>query len=79
MEEEVILGRDESSEAFKRFLSHYDAPAYIRRARGMQAALDQLLEHCRRRRAEWLELVRLRTRHVARPGRRLGQSAAFPD
>lgn len=60
MEEEVILGRDESSEAFKRFLSQYDAPAYIRRARGMQAAFDQLLEHCRRRRAEWLELVRLR-------------------
>lgn len=60
MEEEVILGRDESSEAFKRFLSQYDAPAYIRRARGMQAAYDQLLEHCRRRRAEWLELVRLR-------------------
>lgn len=60
MEEEVILGRDESSEAFKRFLSQFDAPAYIRRARGVQAALDQLLEHCRRRRAEWLEIVRLR-------------------
>jgi hypothetical protein len=61
MEEEVILGRDESSEAFKRFLSQYDAPAFIRRARGVQAALDQLLEHCRRRRAERLGLVRLRT------------------
>jgi hypothetical protein len=60
MEEEVILGRDESSEAFKRFLSQYDAPAYIRRARGVQAALDQLLEHCRRRRGEWLAIVRLR-------------------
>jgi hypothetical protein len=60
MEEEVILGRDESSEAFKRFFSQYDAPAYIRRARGVQAAFEQLLEYCRRRRAEWLEFVRLR-------------------
>jgi hypothetical protein len=60
MEEEIILGRDESSEVFKRFLSQFDAPAYIRRARGVEAALEQLLEHCRRRRAEWLEMVRLR-------------------
>lgn len=60
MEEEIILGRDESGEVFKRFLSQYDAPAYIRRARGVQAAFEQLLEHCRRRRAEWLEIVRLR-------------------
>lgn len=60
MEEEIILGRDESSEVFKRFLSQFDAPAYIRRARSVEAALEQLLEHCRRRRAEWLEMVRLR-------------------
>lgn len=60
MEEEIILGRDETSEVFKQFLSRFDAPAYIRRARGVQAALDQLLEQCRRRRAEWLEMVRLR-------------------
>jgi hypothetical protein len=60
MEEEIILGRDDASEAFRRFLSQFDAPAYIRRARGVEAALEQLLEHCRRRRAEWLEIVRLR-------------------
>lgn len=60
MEEEVILGRDDAGEAFKRFLSQYDAPAYIRRARGVQAGLEDLLEQCRRRRAEWLEIVRLR-------------------
>jgi hypothetical protein len=60
MEEEIILGRDETSEVFKQFLSRFDAPAYIRRARGVQAALDQLLEYCRSRRAEWLEMVRLR-------------------
>jgi hypothetical protein len=60
MEEEIILGRDETSEAFKQFLSRFDAPAYIRRAHGVQAALDHLLEHCRRQRAEWLEMTRLR-------------------
>src|SRR5262249_27565768 len=60
MEEEIILARDETNEAFKRFLSHYDAPAYIRRARGVQSALDQLLEYGRGRRAEWLEFVRIR-------------------
>ncbi|HEY7327658.1 MAG TPA: hypothetical protein VH592_08465 [Gemmataceae bacterium] len=60
MEEEIILGRDEASEVFKRFLSQFDAPAYIRRARGVEMALEHLLDHCRRRRAEWLEIVRLR-------------------
>jgi hypothetical protein len=60
MEEEVILGRDGAEEAVKRFLSQYDAPAYIRRARGVEAAFEQLLDHCRHRRAEWLQIVRLR-------------------
>jgi hypothetical protein len=60
MEEEVILGRDGAEEAVKRFLSQYDAPAYIRRARGVEAALEQLLDRCRRHRAEWLKIVRLR-------------------
>lgn len=60
MEEEVVLGRDDGNEAFKRFLAQYEAPAYIRRARAVQAALDQLLNHCRRQQAEWLKMVRLR-------------------
>jgi hypothetical protein len=60
MEEEIILGRDESGEVFKRFLSQYDGPAYVRRARGVQAAAEQLFDHCRRHRAEWLEMARLR-------------------
>ena len=60
MEEEVILGRDEDSQVFKQFLSQFDAPAYIRRARVVQGALDQLLDHCRRQRAEWLKMGRLR-------------------
>jgi len=60
MEEEIILRRDEADEAFKRFLSQSGAPAYIRRARAVEVALDQLLDHCRQRRAEWLQMVRLR-------------------
>jgi len=60
MEDEVTLGRDETNEAFKRFLSRFDVPAYIRRAREVQATLDQLLDYCRRQRAEWSKMVRLR-------------------
>ncbi|HEY7313188.1 MAG TPA: hypothetical protein VH643_27820 [Gemmataceae bacterium] len=60
MDEEINLGRDETNEAFKRFLARFDGPAYIRRGREVQAAFEQLLEYCRRRRAEWLEIVRMR-------------------
>lgn len=60
MEEEVILGRDEDSQVFKQFLSQFDAPAFIRRARAVQGTFDQLLDHCRRQRAEWLKITRLR-------------------
>jgi hypothetical protein len=60
MEEVPILGRDDGSHEFKKFLSMFDAPAYIRRARTVQGAFEQLLDHCRQRRAEWLKMVRLR-------------------
>jgi hypothetical protein len=60
MEEEIILSRDETNETFKKFLSRFDAPAYIRRARCVQAALEQLHDYCRRQRAEWSKMVRLR-------------------
>jgi hypothetical protein len=60
MEEEVILSVEQGSETFKQFLSQYDAPAYIRRARAVQLAWDQLVERCRRQRQEWLQMARLR-------------------
>jgi hypothetical protein len=60
MEEEVILVREETSEAFKQFLTQYDAPAYIRRARAVTAALEQLLAACHRQRDEWLKMVCIR-------------------
>lgn len=60
MDEIPILGRDDDSRMFSRLLTQFDAPAYIRRARAVQAALDQLFDRCRRQRAEWLKMVRLR-------------------
>ncbi len=41
-------------------MGQYDAPAYIRRARQMEGAIEQLVESCRIKRHEWLEMVRLR-------------------
>lgn len=62
MDDIPILGRDDDNRMFARLLSQFDAPAYMRRARAVQAALDQLLDRCRQQRAEWLKMVRL---HVA--------------
>src|SRR5262245_32729117 len=39
--------------------AQYDAPAYIRRARKVELAYDDLVERCRRQRGEWLFGVRL--------------------
>jgi hypothetical protein len=40
--------------------SRFGPPAYVRRARQVQEALEALVDHCRRQRAERLEMVRLR-------------------
>ncbi len=60
MEEVSIPSGDDGSDEFKQFLTQYDAPAYIRRARAVQGALEDLLACCRRQRTEWLKMVRLR-------------------
>jgi hypothetical protein len=44
----------------KQLLGHYDVPAYVRRARRVQEAFDDLLARCRRQRDEWLAMVRIR-------------------
>jgi hypothetical protein len=41
-------------------LGLFDAPAYIRRARGVEQALEYLLGQARRQREDWLGMVRLR-------------------
>jgi hypothetical protein len=38
----------------------YDAPAYVRRARRVEQALEDLLDRCRVQRKQWLGMVRLR-------------------
>jgi hypothetical protein len=61
VESEVpIAGRDDANDAFKQFQAIYGAPAYVRRARSVEAAYDLLLERCRRQREEWLPMVRMR-------------------
>jgi hypothetical protein len=57
VDEVIIPGRDDANEVFKRFASQYDAPAYMRRARQVQRAYDDLRERCRRRRDEMLRMV----------------------
>jgi hypothetical protein len=61
MDEEMpVVGSDESDYSAKLFQAMYDAPAYIRRARNVEAALEILLARARTRREEWLPMPRLR-------------------
>ena len=60
VDEVSIPSRDESRNSFKEFVAIYGAPAYIRRAREVEAAFEQVLHRCRNQREEWLPMVRLR-------------------
>ena len=60
MDEVPIPGRDDSHGAFKEFLAMYGGPAFVRRARELEAAFEDLLHRCRAQREEWLPMVRLR-------------------
>lgn len=60
MDEVVILGRDDERNSVKLFLAHYDAPAYVRRARQVEEAFEQLLRSCWQHREEALTVVRMR-------------------
>jgi hypothetical protein len=55
-----IPSRDDDRQGFNEALAHYDGPAYVRRARRVQDAYDQILDECRRQRDEWLALARVR-------------------
>ncbi len=56
----VLPSRDEGDRFFDEIVSHYDLPAYARRGRQVQGALDDLVERCRMQRVKWLEMPRLR-------------------
>jgi hypothetical protein len=60
MDEFVIPGRSDGLVAAQRIQASYDAPAYVRRARQVQDAFDQLIGRCRLQRDRWLPMVRLR-------------------
>ena len=59
----------------------FDAPAYVRRGRRVQAAFEELLDRCRRQRDEWLGMVCVETCNVnvhartLQPGERHTMSA----
>jgi hypothetical protein len=53
------LGQDDDR-LLKAVMRQYDVPAYVRRARRVEDALEDLIGQCRLKRAEWLGLVRIR-------------------
>jgi hypothetical protein len=55
-----IPNRYEAQNAFKDFMAMYDGPAFVRRARQVEGALEDLLQRCELQRAQWLTMVRLR-------------------
>ncbi len=55
-----ILNHNDDNRLIQHVLGHYDAPAFIRRARRVQEALDHLLTRCRQQRDQWLTMPRLR-------------------
>src|SRR5262249_11850260 len=60
MMEFVPLGNDPDRREENEIASLFDAPAYMRRARGVDEALAQLLACCRQQREQWLLMARLR-------------------
>jgi hypothetical protein len=57
MDDFPALGRDDHR---NQLLAQFGPPAYLRRARAVRDALEQLLQACRRKREEYLEMVRVR-------------------
>lgn len=56
----VIPLREDGRLDMQRVVAFYDAPAYVRRARAVEGALEAILQRCGQQRAEWLELVKVR-------------------
>jgi hypothetical protein len=53
------VSRDDGHE-LRELLAQFDAPAYVRRARQVEGAYEQLIDRCRRQRHEWLSMARTR-------------------
>jgi hypothetical protein len=57
--ESVPFSGDSEGHESKYVMGQYGAPAYIRRARGVEEALEYLLLKCRGQREAWLGMVKL--------------------
>lgn len=64
MNDSLPAGRDDAREV-QELMAQFDAPAYVRRARRVEGAYEQLLERCGRQREEWLPMVRTRIGQLA--------------
>ena len=51
---------DPAQRDYLQAMALFDAPAYVRRARGVEQAYERLLARCRTQRDEWLAMPRLR-------------------
>jgi hypothetical protein len=56
---ELMIPAAGEGKELQELMTLFDAPAYVRRARRVEEALEQLLARCARQRHEWLEMVRL--------------------
>jgi hypothetical protein len=54
-----ILGHGPEAQIANRLLARYDVPAYVRRARRVQDAFEDLLQICARQRTELAQMVRI--------------------
>ena len=61
--ESAIPGSDDGRE-LRELMAQFDAPAYVRRARDVEGAYEQLLGRCRRQRSEMVAMVRVRLGHL---------------
>jgi hypothetical protein len=59
VEDIQIAGRDRDDRTRGQFIAQFGEPAYARRARLTQEALDAVVRRCRRQRDEWLLMVRI--------------------
>src|SRR5262249_13847271 len=64
MNNPVTFGSDDSRE-LREIMAQFDAPAYVRRARQVEATYEQLVDRCRKQREEWLSMVRTRLGQLA--------------
>jgi hypothetical protein len=58
--ESIPISGDSESRDMQEVIAQFDAPAYIRRARGVELALEHLLNKCRAQANAWLEMTKLR-------------------